>query len=95
MLLIGDQETDLQKALSDGDLTLPNDNEYESSSDENGSESSDSEDLKLPRAVMVAFREPHGVNLRIKTNKHKFTNGTNPIKSDKLNFMLSENIVPP
>ena len=47
------------------------------------------------RRVMVAFREAHGISLREKLNKHRFTKMTNPIQADKLKFILAENVVCP
>ena len=44
---------------------------------------------------MVAFREAHGISLRVALNKNRFTKGTNPIQAEKLKFMLSENIACP
>ena len=84
MLLIGDEgeEASRQKALSEGDITLQNADEVYSEGSVSGgadSESDDSQDVRVPRAVMVAFREAHGISLRVALNKKRYTKGTNPI----------------
>ena len=84
MQLIDDQA--VRSALSEGDADTPfNESEVDVEENKSGSEA-DSEDNepRLPRAVVVAFREAHGFNLRVKKNKLRFTRNTNPIISDKL-----------
>lgn len=90
MQLIDDQA--VRAVLSEGDA----DGSFEENEDESGSDA-DSEDSepRLPRAVVVAFREAHGVNLRVKKNRLRFTKSTNPIINDKLQFMMSPDIIGP
>jgi hypothetical protein len=88
-------DTKIRRALSadrkDSDQSDTNSQDvvYPSSVSE-ADESDDSEDVRLPRSVMVAFREAHGTNLRIKRDTHRFTKTTNPLMRDKLQFILSE-----
>ena len=97
MKLIDDNADEVQRALSEEVPDEPFDEsddsqELERSDSESGSEDSD---VRVPRAVMVAFREAHGISLREKLNKHRFTKMTNPIQADKLKFILAENVVCP
>ena len=70
--------------------------EYENPpSSDSDADSESSSDVWVPRAVMLAFREAHGQNLKARQNKNRFTKLTNPMQSDKLQFMLAENVVCP
>ena len=100
MNLIDDNADEVQRALTEGALDEPfdeSDNEREvlEGDSDSDAESDDSEEVRVPRAVMVAFREAHGISLREKLNKHRFTKMTNPIQADKLKFILAENVVCP
>jgi hypothetical protein len=84
MKLIDENSDEIQRALSEGAQDEP----YDESDDEGVSlerrsdsdaDSEDSGEVRVPRAVMVAFREAHGISLREKSNKHRFTKTTNPI----------------
>jgi hypothetical protein len=91
-------DTKVRAALSEADADAPYDDSHADIAEgESGSEadSEDSEEPRLPRAVIVAFREPHGVSLRVKKDQMRFTRATNPIMADKLEFMLAGDIIAP
>jgi hypothetical protein len=71
-------------------------NSEEVEGDSGSDADSEESEPRLPRGVVVAFREAHGANLRVKKkNQLRFTKATNPIMADKLQFMLSGDIVCP